>query len=91
MAAHPTLATRPVVIPPPRRRTRVGTSAAGEWHRDTERGNQMVIHGALSSQRANSQRVSRDGELPTPCPCRSCRSRSAHVYPCSGRHQPFTS
>jgi hypothetical protein len=45
-------------------------------------GNQMVIHRALSSQGASFQRVSRDGELPTPC---QCRSRSARVYPCGGR------
>jgi hypothetical protein len=38
MAAHPTLATRPVVIPPPRRRTRAGASAAGDWPRHTGRG-----------------------------------------------------
>jgi hypothetical protein len=45
-------------------------------------GNHMVIHRALSSQGANFRRVSRDGELPTPC---QCRSRSGRVYPCGGR------
>jgi uncharacterized protein DUF6766 len=33
MAAHPTPAIRPVVIPPPRGRTRAGASAAGGWPR----------------------------------------------------------
>jgi hypothetical protein len=42
----------------------------------------MVIPGALSSQGAIFQSVSRSGELPTPC---QSRSRSARVYPCCGR------
>jgi hypothetical protein len=42
----------------------------------------MVIHGALSSQGAIFQSVSRYSELPTPC---QSRSRSARVYPCGGR------
>jgi uncharacterized protein DUF6766 len=33
MDAHPRLATRLVVLPPPRRRVTVGTSAAGDWPR----------------------------------------------------------
>jgi hypothetical protein len=42
----------------------------------------MVIHGALSSQGAISQSVSRSCELPTPY---HSSSRSARVYPCCGR------
>jgi len=43
------------------------------------RGQPMVIHRALSSQGAIVQSVSRYGELPTPC---QCRTRSARGSPC---------
>jgi hypothetical protein len=48
MAAHPTPATRPVVIPPSRRRTMVGASAAGGWPRRTRGMRRLWRHHGLS-------------------------------------------
>jgi hypothetical protein len=48
MDAHPTLATRPVVMPPPRRRVTVGASAAGGWPRRTRRVRRLWRHHGLS-------------------------------------------
>ena len=48
MAAHPTPATRPVVIPPSHRRTMVGASAAGGWPRRTRGMRRLWRHHGLS-------------------------------------------
>ncbi len=48
MAAHPTPATRPVVIPPSRRRTMVGASAARGWPRRTQGMRRLWRHHGLS-------------------------------------------
>jgi hypothetical protein len=48
MDAHPIRATRPVVIPPPRRRGLAGASAAGEWHRRTRGIRRLWRHHGLS-------------------------------------------
>jgi hypothetical protein len=48
MATHSTLATRPVVIPPPRGRPMVGASAAGGWPRRTRGMRRLWRHHGLS-------------------------------------------
>jgi hypothetical protein len=48
MGAHPTLATRSVVMPPPRRRARAGASASEGWHRRTRGMRRLWRHHGLS-------------------------------------------
>ena len=48
MGVHPTLATRPVVVPPPRRHTTVGASAAADRPRRTRGMRRLWRHHGLS-------------------------------------------
>jgi hypothetical protein len=48
MDAHPMLATRPVVIPPPRSRVTVGASASEGWHQRTRGMRRLWRHHSLS-------------------------------------------
>jgi hypothetical protein len=48
MGTHPKLATRPVEIPPPRRRAMVGTSAERGWHQRTRWMRRLWRHHGLS-------------------------------------------